>query len=97
MSCDVVETLKPHRTHQQQAACGKYIPMYKRLLYSQHVHTVLKKHNLEKGETVLMEGLRALTHSGLALSQPSPILRRCEKHPQAHAVTATLYIYIVQL
>lgn len=72
--------------------CGKYIPMYKRLLYSQHVHTVFKKHNLEKGETVLMEGLRALTHSGLSLSQPSPILRRCEKHPQDHAVTAALYM-----
>lgn len=66
--------------------CGKYIPMYKRFLYSQHVHTVFKKHDLEKGETALMEGLRALTHSGLPLSQTSPILRRREKLPQAHAL-----------
>lgn len=61
--------------------CGKYIPTYKRFLYSQHVLTVFEKHDLEKGETALMEGLRALTHSGLPLSQPSPILRRCEKLP----------------
>lgn len=54
---------------------GKYIPMYKSLLYSQHANSVLKKQDLGKGETALMEGLRALTHSGLSVSQTSPILR----------------------
>jgi len=72
--------------------CGKSIPMYKPFLLPQRVHTVFKKHDLEKGESVLMEGLRALTHSGLPLSQPYPILRRCEELPQTMLFSSTLVL-----
>lgn len=92
MCCDVAGTTSNRSaTSWMFFLCGNYIPVQKLAVLSQHVHTAFTKHNLEKGETALMEGLRALTHSGLFCEPTFPLLWNWRKHLQAHS--QPLYIW----
>ncbi len=95
MCCDVAGTLNNIKQISNKLDVlflwKLHSPVQKLAVLSQHVHTAFKKHNLEKGETALMEGLRALTYSGLFLwANLPPTVKRCRKHLQAHAFTATV-------